>query len=593
MGRDQQSTQMFVMAAMGLVTGAVTAAMYRHGGFPGPVAATAAVAIYVLLLTIHALIWRSGGRRGRTTASNPGADARATENRKRREGYSEGVQAHVSSIRAGTQGPDRRTMDGRPFAPPPAAPARPGPSAQEDTLLLREAVAPRPAPRRDEPVLSPAAHALMQGEPSPQAMHDYWSFRPAAPRLELPPFVTGRAPASVPEPALPGAAALDTAAPPQQSAAPKPPVAASPRESDVEMIQDAIKRLLQEVNTAEMQGGAGAAGKGDANAKPQARAGGLPNPVPASVQQDGALDGSIEALRLAAQTMRAATLPLTSAPQRPQTAPPAPAAPELPAWAPVPGTSTSVRAIAGAIMAGRIDVALEPIMSLEDQRTRHYEVSIRLRNEAGEPLNPNGEGIELRGTGLLPLFDCANVTRTAAMARRLEERGKPGSLFSAFNGESLTDDRFLGGLAETLHQRASFATQLILAFTQSDVRDFAPSEWDTLADMRSLGFRFALSGVTDLDMDFEDLAESGFTFVKLDAEVFLKGLATSGGHIPASDVCRHLAKLGLTLVVEHIDNEEKLARVFGFGVLLGQGHLFGGPRPVRSLAVATSDEAAA
>ncbi len=213
--------------------------------------------------------------------------------------------------------------------------------------------------------------------------------------------------------------------------------------------------------------------------------------------------------------------------------------------------------------------------------------------KAGEFLNHNADGVELRGTGLLPLFDCASVTRTAAMARRLEERGKPGSLFSAFNGESLTDDRFLGGLAETLHQRASFATQLVLAFSQSDVRDFAPTEWDTLADMRSLGFRFAISGVTDLDMDFEALAEAGFSFVKLDADVFLKGLPTSGGHIPASDVCRHLAKLGLTLVVERIDSEEKMARVFGFGVLLGQGHLFGGPRPVRSLAVPVAGEAAA
>jgi len=45
MGRDQESTQMFVMAAMGLVTGAIAVGMYRHGGFPGPVAATAALAL--------------------------------------------------------------------------------------------------------------------------------------------------------------------------------------------------------------------------------------------------------------------------------------------------------------------------------------------------------------------------------------------------------------------------------------------------------------------------------------------------------------------------------------------------------------------
>ncbi len=588
MARDKQSTQTFVMVAMGLVTGAVAVGMYTHGGFPGPVAATAALAIYVLLLTAHALIVRAGSRRG-STASNSGAEPRNVDTRKRKDGYSEGVQAHVASIRAGMQGAERRTEQ-RPFAQAPAQ-GRPGPSAQEDTLLLREAVAPRSMPRREDPALSPAAQALMQSEPNPQAMHDYWSFRPAAPRLDLPPFVAGGSPLSVPEPALPGAAAPAGSA--AQSAAPKGAASTSPRESDVEMIQDAIKRLLQEVNAAEMQGAANGAGKGETGGKPSRAAAGLPAAAPAASQPDAAIDGSIEALRLAAQTMRAAKMPLTSAPPRPQTVPPLPPDLVQPAWIPNVGTPVSVRAIAGAIMAGRIDVSLEPIMSLEDQKTRHYEVSIRLRNEAGEHLNHNAEGVELRGTGLLPLFDCASVTRTAAMARRLEERGKPGSLFSAFNGESLTDDRFLGGIAETLHQRASFATQLVLAFSQSDVRDFSPSEWDTLADMRSLGFRFAISAVTDLDMDFEALAEAGFSFAKLDADVFLKGLPTSGGHIPASDVCRHLAKLGLTLVVERIDSEEKMARVFGFGVLLGQGHLFGGPRAVKSLAMPLAGEAAA
>jgi cyclic-di-GMP phosphodiesterase TipF (flagellum assembly factor) len=100
--------------------------------------------------------------------------------------------------------------------------------------------------------------------------------------------------------------------------------------------------------------------------------------------------------------------------------------------------------------------------------------------------------------------------------------------------------------------------------------------------MRSLGFRFALSAMTDLDMDFEALAEQGFVFVKLDASVFLQGLPAPSGRIPANDVCRHLAQHGLTLVVDHIEDDDQLARVFGFGVLLGQGQLFGGARPVRA-----------
>jgi cyclic-di-GMP phosphodiesterase TipF (flagellum assembly factor) len=364
---------------------------------------------------------------------------------------------------------------------------------------------------------------------------------------------------------------------------PLPGLGRGPREADVEVIQDAIKRLLEEVNAAEAQA-------------TQMR-------IDGAAAQEAALPSeqveySVDALKMAAQAMRVAGQKAEAMP------PPVPQTlPDLPPFVAQPQqwavgqtlhpSQARAQLLSDAIKAGRIDVRLEPILGLEDQQTRHYEVSVRLRDATGAPMDVDGTGPDLRGTGLLPLFDSVRVTRTAAVARRLEERGKSGSIFSSFNGESVVDEGFLGELAETLHQRASLAAQLVLSFTQADVRGFAAAEWDSLADMRALGFRFALSDITDLDMDFEALAEQGFAFVKLDADVFLKGLPAANGTIPSSDVCRHLAKLGLTLVVEHIDHQDKLARIFGFGVLLGQGQLFGGPRPVRSDIVSASGTAAA
>jgi cyclic-di-GMP phosphodiesterase TipF (flagellum assembly factor) len=52
--------------------------------------------------------------------------------------------------------------------------------------------------------------------------------------------------------------------------------------------------------------------------------------------------------------------------------------------------------------------------------------------------------------------------------------------------------------------------------------------------------------------------------------------------IPPADLCRHLANLGLTLIVGRIDDEWALARILGFGVLFGQGALFGAPKLVRA-----------
>jgi cyclic-di-GMP phosphodiesterase TipF (flagellum assembly factor) len=81
-------------------------------------------------------------------------------------------------------------------------------------------------------------------------------------------------------------------------------------------------------------------------------------------------------------------------------------------------------------------------------------------------------------------------------------------------------------------------------------------------------------------MDFAALRSGGFEFIKLDAAVFLQGLPLGQGVVPASDLCRHMASLGLAVIVGRIGSEAERARVQDYGVQFGQGGLFGAPRPV-------------
>lgn len=574
---NQTASQTIVVVAMGLVAGAAAVALHQHAGLPGPVAATAALSAYLLLLTVHAFLWR---RNRHAFDRAPSRDRAAAPPRRPQEAPA------PKAARAPSQDAPLRA-DTRPALPPRPAAAKAGGMPP----------APPPIPPRQADRTAPPPLPLPTGRPAesanpaparPEDLQDLWSFRPAA-EQKLPPFVTGRVPGPSAEPSLPGPALAHDGA--SSKVAPSPVKAPSPREADVEVIQDAIKRLLAEVNAAEQSRAQPAPADTGADNGEDA-----PRPASAGISPDASsIERSIAALRMTAGTMRAADseqkpgakpAPRTAQASEPPPLPPfvrSPAAPQVKSQQqPRPNADAHARLMADAISAGRIDVSLEPILGLEDQQTRHYEVAVRLRDADGNPLEAAPGGPDLRGTGLLPLFDGVRVTRTAAVARRLEERGKSGSVFSAFSGESVADEYFLGELAETLHQRASLASQLVLSFTQTDMRGFSTPEWDSLADMRALGFRFAISHLTDLDMDFEMLAEQGFVFAKLDASVFLEGLPAPSGSIPSSDVCRHLARHGLTLVVERIDNEEQLARVFGFGALLGQGQFFGGARPVRA-----------
>jgi cyclic-di-GMP phosphodiesterase TipF (flagellum assembly factor) len=236
--------------------------------------------------------------------------------------------------------------------------------------------------------------------------------------------------------------------------------------------------------------------------------------------------------------------------------------------------------VAEAVAADRIDLCLDPILALEGRKARHFEVSVRLRSDDGLELSAEDVIEDIQGTGLLARLDASKLTRTADIAQRLERRGTGASLFANLSRESLSDDAFLDTFADTFIDREPLCGRLVLAFAQRDVRDFADAHWDAVSTMAELGFRFALEHVTDLDMEFEDLRAKGFEFVKLDAEVFLSGMRSADTTIPSADICRHMSDIGLGLIVGGIAHERDLARIMGFGVVFGQGTLFGAPRSV-------------
>ena len=355
-------------------------------------------------------------------------------------------------------------------------------------------------------------------------------------------------------------------------------------EMNVEHIQELIKKLADELN--------GGPPSHDASADPEQAM------MPAN-ETEAMIGRSVAALETTARTMRGDTAapPLGAGlgarpPGQPTLPPPwrpAAANPGRPGAPPL--LDPKLAGIAEAVAAERMEVLLEPIQGLSEGRARHYEVSIRLRTADGTVLGQDIISRLAHGSGLMPRIDAARMMRAARVARRLSERGVQASLLTGAAGESLTDDEFLDAAA--LQPGTDGRVRLVLSFAQSDVLTFTPVHSEALGSMAASGFGFALEDVTSLDMDFGGLKAMGFEFVKLDAQVFLEGLQAPSGRVPASDICRYLSEFGLAVIVGGIQDEWLQARILGFGVLLGKGTLFGGPKLVKAEVVSDRGSAAA
>jgi len=568
----------FLLVAQSLVILAFAAALSIQAGLHPLLAASAAVAVVLLLVAINRMISARATAASKVRQPLPKAAEPARPQARMVEPDFTAV-ASGPAVAAQERAPMRSLpIDTPPALAPVAEPRRTAPDALSVPQTAgpgeqRGAAMPPPMPRYSEAPVRTQAPVQQRQIPELPAYagngleHDYWSHRPAQPRLDE----------RRPHEQLASVAVAAAPAAPAQL-----------RETDVEAIQTLIKKLADEVNLAEQARGVEPEQNVEAFAPaveqtaaqlsidlpPRAEpAVSKTSPIaaPVALEPDEAVAQSLAALRSTAGAMRQPSNLVFGH--------------ELPPPLPPPPSRATI--LAEAIGAGRADVLLEPILGLQSQEAEHFEVSIRLRAEDGSPLAVNAADEELRGTGLLPLFDTAKITRTVAVAERLADRGKEGSVFSTYSGEALADRAFLSeATLASRRQPAASASRFVLTFTQADARGFEAPEWAAIAHMRALGFRFALSQVTDLDMDLEGLVRAGFSFVKLDVDVFLVGLRSPAGLIPSADVCRHLAGLGLGLVVEHIDDETKFAQVYGFGALLGQGQLFGGARVLKPEAVA-------
>jgi len=573
--------------AMALATLALGTALYLHIGFAPWAAILTALAAYVCMLAVHAMMPRhllnqydedgfdgpafapvgfsAGGvkaaplppRAKLTPATKLAAGPRlAAEQKRVPEAKSAPVSLRTTDIKLAPQ--LKQTLEAA-FASAPTLPAAPAIApAAKPAPMVSFAPAVKPDQQTKPEAVKPAsAPPSLQHSPARPVMPAA-ATKPAAGGIES--AKQALVPPRLPE--APPAAAAPPTLPPR-------PVAPSPREADVEMIQGLIKKLAEEVNAA-------------STAPPKSE-------EAASKISERAITKSVDALKTTADSMRSME---QGEAQRPASAP---------QKAPVAGATESGRpaavnarlsALAEALAVGRVEVLLDPIVDFSAQRPRHFEVQIRLRDEAGKVLDTEESKVELAGTGMLPRLDGARLGSASQIAMRFS--GRMGVLFSTISGEALGGNRFFDDVAQAYRERQNLAGQLIMTFSQSDVRGFGAREWRSLADFDSLGFRFAIAGVTDLDMDFELLKARGFEFVKLDADVFLKGLpAGNDMFIPAADICKHVARLGLSVIVGRMADEHAAAKIFGFGVLYGQGTLFGSAKAVKREVLSGKGHAAA
>src|SRR5438132_5031518 len=258
---------------------------------------------------------------------------------------------------------------------------------------------------------------------------------------------------------------------------------------------------------------------------------------------------------------------------------PAPAAAE--ATQPSRGRQQLLAAVKTAVEESRLDIYLQPMVTLPQRKVRFYEAVTRLRDDKDQILAADDFIAIAEAGGLIGRIDHMVMLRCIQVLRRLMVRNKDVGVFCNVSAATLGNPANFAQCLDFLEANRALAPSFVLEFKQAAFRHLGPTEIENLAALSQRGYRFSIDHVTDLRIEPRDLADRGVRFIKVPAALLLDPKQSSTSDIHPSDLSDLLGRFGIDLIAEKIEGERAVVDLLDFDVRFGQGFLFAPPRPLR------------
>lgn len=250
-----------------------------------------------------------------------------------------------------------------------------------------------------------------------------------------------------------------------------------------------------------------------------------------------------------------------------------------------------LRSVKSALEDGRVDLHLQPIVSLPQRRVAFYEGFTRLREADGTLIPPADFMETARRAGMLGILDNMLLFRCVQIVRRLSERDRRVGVFCNISPNSLTDPQFFPHFLSFMEENRDLSGALIFEIPADRFENRSRELRTAMEKLTALGFRFSIDHAHDIALDLPRLQEAGVRFVKVGGRDLIGQLRDPSGPRPVSNIQRRLAgeevaavcsRFGVTLIAEKIEEEASVVDILEYDIPFGQGHVFGPPKPIKS-----------
>jgi cyclic-di-GMP phosphodiesterase TipF (flagellum assembly factor) len=237
----------------------------------------------------------------------------------------------------------------------------------------------------------------------------------------------------------------------------------------------------------------------------------------------------------------------------------------------------------------RVELALQPIVSLPQRKRRFFECYSRIKAADGKILVPEQYIDIAERFGLVTAIDNMLLFRCIQLLRKLRKANANVGFFLNISQRTLADRDFFREFINLMAQNAELAPAIVFEFSQRAWDSADNTMHRDLDRLAQLGYRFSLDKVTNLELDVPGLSSRHFRFIKVEAARLAQAAASGAIGDDPKAFKRMLDSYAIDLIVDRIESEPMLLELLELSIDFGQGYLFGEPRIAKpDLATAAS-----
>ncbi len=230
--------------------------------------------------------------------------------------------------------------------------------------------------------------------------------------------------------------------------------------------------------------------------------------------------------------------------------------------------------IKNSLSENRVDLYLQPIVSLPARKTAHFECFSRVRDEEGRIVLPRQYMKVAETRGLIGTIDNLLLFRLIQLVRKLGRRRPDVRFFLNMSRYSIADKEFLPQFIDFMASNTEFADRMVFEISQEDYLTLEEEAVDRLGTLGRKGFAFSMDLVTDFNQDFAELEKRNFKYIKADLTDIVE-LHPDMGEI--EEQRDYLRRRSMQLIASKIENEDMVIEALDNQLELAQGYLFGEP----------------